>query len=83
MNIGRSIDWRNPTQVILLVVGVLLAVELITDAFPRIMDGFVTLSGIGNFTFGSFFESAGLMALVLSAIILLGILAMLGLKTRR
>lgn len=78
---GWKVD--SPGAMIAVVIGVLLAVELIKTGFPLLMTGFASLSTLGNFTFASFFGSAGLMALIISAVVLIGILSIIGVKTSR
>lgn len=70
-------------SLVAVVIGVLIAVELIKVGFPLLMTGFASLGGLGgNFTFATFFQSAGLMSIVLSAIVLIGILAIIGVSTK-
>lgn len=80
MTMMKGIDVANPGTFITLIIGILIAVEMVKVGLPLILDGLVTLSGIGNFSFASFFAANGLMQLVVSAVILLGVLAVIGVK---
>lgn len=83
MGFGRGMDVTSIGGMIWLVVGIAIATSLLTVSFPLISDDFVSLSGLGNFTFASFFSSGGLMFLVLSAAVLIGLLTIVGIRVSR
>lgn len=65
-------------------IGVLISITILSAVaiatFPQIVNSLYGFSTLGNFTFTTFFETSGVVVLILSAIILIGILAMLGVK---
>ena len=76
----KGMNVTNPSAFIGIIILVLLAVELVSVGLPQILKGLWRLSLIENFTFKDFFAADGLMELVVGAIILLGILGIMGVK---
>ncbi len=70
----------NPMALIGILIGVSILISVAVAVFPTIIQSMIDLSTLGNFSFGSFFETGGVMILILSAIILLAILAIFGVK---
>ncbi len=78
----------NPMALIGILISVAILASVAIAVFPNIVQSMyilseenVTLGGIGgNFSFTSFFSTGGVMVLILSAIILLAILAIFGVK---
>jgi len=75
--------WGTIGTMIAVTIGVLVFVNFVPVIFPLLISGFTTLSTLGNFTFASLFASSGLIAIVLSASVLIGALAFLGVKSGR
>lgn len=76
----KGLNVSSIPGMITLVIGVAIAVSLLVVAFPLISAQFLSLSTLGNFTFASFFATSGLMYLILSAMVLIGILGIVGIK---
>lgn len=71
---------KNPFEYISMMIGIAIMVALIVILFPLILTDLVSMGGIGNFTFASLFSSTGLMAVILSAVVLIGLLSFFGIK---
>ncbi len=70
------------SHVIEAVIGITVLLAIVVGLFPTISTSFLSLSTLGNFSFGSMFATGGLAFILLSVGILLGVLAMLGIKLR-
>ena len=75
-----NLDLSNPTVLISMFIGVSIAVKMIVEIFPDLISSLVSLSTMGNFSFGSFFASDGIIQLIVSAIVLFGVFALIGIK---
>ena len=77
----KGYDMKNPWSLITLLVVAYLAIEVVVIIFPLLVAKIVALGALGNFTFASFFSATGLITLIMSAAILIGILSIMGVKT--
>lgn len=73
---------QDPFALITILITVSVLVNVVINIFPTLVSDLVSLGGLGNFTFASFFESAGLMSMIISAIILVTVLAIFGIKMK-
>ncbi len=76
----KGVNVSNPGAIITLIIVTLLAVEFVKTGFPLIINGLTGLATLENFTFAGFFASGGIMGLVISAAMLIGLLAIVGIK---
>jgi len=77
----KKLDVSSPGAIITLVVLAFIAVKLAVLMIPMLTEALVDLGGIDNFTFAPLFQSGGLVAIVVSAMFLIGILALFGIAT--
>jgi len=73
---------KDPFALITILITVSILVNVVINIFPTLISDLVSLGSLGNFTFASFFESAGLMSLIISAVILITVLAVFGIKMK-
>jgi len=77
-----KLDLSNPGVLISMFIGVSIAVQVITTVFPDLIAELVSLASLGNFSFATFFSTGGIVLLILSAVILFGIFAILGVNLK-
>lgn len=71
--------WTSPSAIIGVVVTLFIATALIINLYPMIVSNVTGLASLGNFTFGSMFSAEnGIVVIILSAGVLLGVLALIG-----
>lgn len=78
-SIGKQVA-RDPLSLIGIVVGIQILTSLATTTFPDILTGLVALATLDNFSFTEFFESGGVLQLIVSVIVLLAIFGTMGLR---
>lgn len=78
----KGMDVSNPGAFVSMIILVLIGVEMVKIGLPLIIDGLLSLANVPNFSFASFFASNGLVSLIVSAVILIGVLSLLGLKMK-
>lgn len=74
------VSGKNPFKMIYVLIAVLILIEVIKVVFPLMGTAIVSLGSLANFTFSGLFASEGLVFIVLSALVLIGVLATLGIK---
>jgi len=70
----------NPMQLIGILISVIMLAEVAKVLFPKVIDGFASMAGIGNFSFGDLFQSNSLFQIIMSVILLVTALAVLGIS---
>ena len=73
---------KDPFTLITMLIGVVILVQVAINLFPLVIGSVTDLGGLGNFTFASLFSTAGLFTIILSAIILVSVLALFGIRAR-
>ena len=71
---------RDPFLLISILVGIIIITNLVTNLFPTIISNLVSLGSLGNFTFATLFADDGMVEVVVSAIVLIAVLAIIGVK---
>ena len=74
VNGGLGKTLSNPFALIGVLIGITVLVNVVIVLFPLLVAQFVSLGTLGNFTFSALFASAGLVSIILSAIILFAVL---------
>lgn len=65
---------KKPFGVIDYVIGFLILVQILVAGLPLIFSGFQNLSVISDLPFASFFQSGGVMYIVIGAVVIKGII---------
>ena len=73
---------KDPFTLITMLIGVVILVQVAINLFPLVIGSVTDLGTLGNFTFASLFSTAGLFTIILSAIILVSVLALFGIRAR-
>ena len=76
---GLADNLKDPKKLIVGVILLVVAIQVLVALLPTLITSIINISGISNLSFGSFFAANGIVLLMLSVAILLGILAILGL----
>lgn len=72
---------RDPFLLISVLVGITVITNLVTTLFGTIITNFSSLNTLSNFTFSGLFADDGLGEVVLSALVLIAVLAIIGVRT--
>lgn len=70
----------NPIALVGILITLSILISVATNLFPTIITQFVSLSTLANFSFSDFFGAGGVMIIIVSAIILLSVLGIFGIK---
>ena len=71
---------RNPLSFVAILLGAWILIKVVVVVFPLLISAITEMSGIGNFTFSALFADDALGEIIVSAVVLIAILAVLGFK---
>ena len=79
MPTGNSLA-SNPLSFVAILLGAWILIKVVVVVFPLLISAITEMAGIGNFTFSALFADDALGEIIVSAVVLIAILAVLGFK---
>jgi len=70
----------NPLSLIGIVIAIILITRMAVIGLPLIITEFASLAGLGNFSFAGLFADDGVGEIIISAIVLVAVLAIMGVR---
>ena len=72
------IKFNNPSAIAIGIIMLVVGVQILVQVLPTLITAFTNLSGVANLSFASFFGTGGVVLILLSVAVLVGVFKMLG-----
>jgi len=79
VNIGGGLA-KNPFNLVTMLIGIAILASVAIALYHTMITSITSLSTMDNFTFASLFGDSSVVQIILSALVLIGILAIVGVK---